>query len=508
VTVLLLLGAAGARAQVLTEGFDNITTLPGAGWFIQNNSQPIGVISWFQGNDTVFPAHQGAPTAYIGVNFNSGGGLATISNWLLTPEIPLANGATMTFWTRSVNGDFPDRLQVRMSTAGNGTDVGTTATSVGTFTTLLLDINPNYTPTGYPVVWTEFPITLTGIPTPTTGRLAFRYFVENAGPSGANSNYIGVDTFTFTPVLVQATALQVDPAPGNLVLEPNEPGVVVAPTWTNSSPATIASLTGTASNFTGPTGPTYTLTDSSANYGSVAAGASASCLSTGNCYGVTVTAATRPAQHWDAALDETVSAGGSNTWTLHVGGTFTDVLTTSAFYRFVETLIHNGVTGGCGTDTYCPTSTTTREQMAVFVLVAKEGAGYSPSACTPPNLFSDVPETSPFCRFIEELANRNVVTGCGTNLYCPSNAVLRDQMAIFVLRTLDPALNPPACVAGSEMFTDVPSTSPFCRWIEELARRGVVSGCGTNLYCPADPVTREQMGVFLSATFGLTLYGV
>jgi hypothetical protein len=52
-----------------------------------------------------------------------------------------------------------------------------------------------------------------------------------------------------------------------------------------------------------------------------------------------------------------------------------------------------------------------------------------------------------------------------------------------------------------------PATSPFCRWIEELARRGVVSGCGGGNYCPSSPVTREQMGVFIAATFALTLYG-
>ena len=81
-------------------------------------------------------------------------------------------------------------------------------------------------------------------------------------------------------------------------------------------------------------------------------------------------------------------------------------------------------------------------------------------------------------------------------------------MAVFVLRTLDPALNPPACVAGAEMFPDVPASSPFCKWVEELVRRGVVSGCGSGNYCPNDGVTREQMGVFLSVTFGLTLYGL
>jgi len=76
---------------------------------------------------------------------------------------------------------------------------------------------------------------------------------------------------------------------------------------------------------------------------------------------------------------------------------------------------------------------------------------------------------------------------------------------VFVLRTLDPALSPPACT--TPVFTDVPASSPFCRWIEELVRRAVVAGCGGGRYCPQDPVSREQMAVFISATFGLTLYG-
>ena len=81
-----------------------------------------------------------------------------------------------------------------MSTNGRSQDVGSTAMSVGDFTTLLLDINPTYTTTGYPTGWTNFVVTLSGIPSPVQGRLAFRYFVENGGPSGANSNHIGIDT--------------------------------------------------------------------------------------------------------------------------------------------------------------------------------------------------------------------------------------------------------------------------------------------------------------------------
>jgi hypothetical protein len=145
--------------------------------------------------------------------------------------------------------------------------------------------------------------------------------------------------------------------------------------------------------------------------------------------------------------------------------------------------------------------------MAVFVLVAKEGAGFVPAACQPGlELFADVPAASPFCRWVEELARRGVVAGCGAGNYCPASAVTREQMAIFLLRVLDPTLSPSPC--ATPMFDDVPASSPFCRWVEELARRGVTGGCSSAppLYCPLAPVTRGQMAVFGTTTFDLRLY--
>jgi hypothetical protein len=279
------------------------------------------------------------------------------------------------------------------------------------------------------------------------------------------------------------------------------------PTWQNAGTAVLTSASGTLSSFSGPAGPTYTILDGTASYGTIAIGASASCASTGNCYTLGITAATRPLQHWDASVLETFSpAAATKTWTLHVGNSFSDVPAGSPFYRFVETILHKSVTGGCTTASYCPANPTTRDQMAVFVLVSKEPAGYTPPACGVTPMFTDVPVTSPFCRWIEELANRGVVSGCGASTYCPTAPATREQMAVFVLRTLDPALNPPAC--GTPMFGDVPASSPFCPWIEELARRAVVTGCGGGNYCPTSAVTREQMSVFLTATFGLVLYGL
>lgn len=189
----------GPQPGCITEGFDDITVLPG--WFMQNNSSPIGVTNWFQGNPGVFPAHSGATDSYIGANFNNTAGVGTISNWLLTPELDLSAIDTLSFWTRQPTAStFPDRLQVRYSTAGASTDVGTLATDVGDFTNLALDINPTLTVGTYPDVFTQFTLDNTDIVSGTTGRVAFRYFVTNAGPNGANSDFIGIDTFEFCAI--------------------------------------------------------------------------------------------------------------------------------------------------------------------------------------------------------------------------------------------------------------------------------------------------------------------
>jgi hypothetical protein len=141
--------------------------------------------------------------------------------------------------------------------------------------------------------------------------------------------------------------------------------------------------------------------------------------------------------------------------------------------------------------------------MAVFLLRAKEGPGYLPPACTSPT-FTDVPCSSPFARWIEEINARGVMVGCsGGTLYCPQDPVTREQMAVFVLKAFEGSLySPPECT-NPPTYGDVPCSSPFSNWIEDLTTRGVVSGCEAGNYCPTNPVTREQMAKFIGGTFAL-----
>ena len=117
-------------------------------------------------------------------------------------------------------------------------------------------------------------------------------------------------------------------------------------------------------------------------------------------------------------------------------------------------------------DDVLPLRSTTREAMAVFVLIAKDRNGEP--ARLRRRRFDDVPASSPFCRWIEELARLGVAGGCGGGNYCPSAPVTRDQMAVFVCARSTPrSPRPPAATRVQRR----PASSPFCRWIEELRAR-------------------------------------
>ena len=170
---------------------------------------------------------------------------------------------------------------------------------------------------------------------------------------------------------------------------------------------------------------------------------------------------------------------------------------------YISSLLNSGITGGCSITpfNYCPGITVTRDQMAVFLLRGEHGSAYTPPPATG-TMFSDVPSTHWAAAWIEQLANEGITGGCGPSAYCPSTPVTRDQMAVFLLRGEHGGSYTPPPATGT-MFADVPSTHWAAAWIEQLANEGITGGCGSGNYCPATPVTRDQMAVFLVRAFNL-----
>jgi len=187
-----------------------------------------------------------------------------------------------------------------------------------------------------------------------------------------------------------------------------------------------------------------------------------------------------------------------------VPSTFADVPPTHWAWRFVENLFARGISNGCGTNprTFCPDNNVSRAEMAVFLLLAKEGTSFAPPACLSP-MFVDVPCSNPFAKWINELARRGVTSGCGGGAYCPNNLVTRAEMSVFLLVAKEGAGFSPDPTCLSAPFNDVPCFSPFAKWIKELVRRGVTAGCGGGAFCPSATVNRAQMSIFLSTAFDL-----
>ena len=212
---LISFAAVGSvQAQQLTEGFEN-ATFPPTGWIVRNQSAVIGSNPTCWNRFTTAPWAPNTGAGHAGGNFNCTSGANTISGWLIAaPLINLQNGQTVTFFTRKGDPDsFADRLEVRLcldatpDSCGAAGSTGTTSTDVGSFTTLLTSVNPTLALGVYPVTYTMFSATLSGLPAgPNTGRIAFRYFVTNGGPSGANSDIMSIDDVAVsgtTPVSLQ-----------------------------------------------------------------------------------------------------------------------------------------------------------------------------------------------------------------------------------------------------------------------------------------------------------------
>lgn len=162
----------------------------------------------------------------------------------------------------------------------------------------------------------------------------------------------------------------------------------------------------------------------------------------------------------------------------------------SIFAADIVWAAENGITTGCQASPpmFCPNDSVTREQMATFLDRALD----LPSTTT--DFFGD-DDGSIHEAAINRVAEAGITTGCGGGNFCPTQPVLRDQMASFLVR----AFSLPA--TATDFFTD-DETNMHEANINALAESGITSGCTATTFCPSNPVTRAQMSAFLHRALG------
>ena len=118
------------------------------------------------------------------------------------------------------------------------------------------------------------------------------------------------------------------------------------------------------------------------------------------------------------------------------GTVFQDVPASYWAAAFIEQLYRDGFTGGCRPGFYCPTNSVNRAEMAVFLVKARHGVGFTPPPATG-TVFADVPASHWAAPFIEQIFRDGITAGCGSGSYCPNGIVSREQMAAFLARTFN-----------------------------------------------------------------------
>ena len=195
-------------------------------------------------------------------------------------------------------------------------------------------------------------------------------------------------------------------------------------------------------------------------------------------------AAANPFSEWTAALDQDqIASLLGYTWLSNAR------VATRNESGSVATVVLNGVIAGRPAERTI-TGTALRDALGL----------YSPSfSISVAPRFADVLVSHPFAGEILGLSELGITTGCTEDLFCPGDEVTRGEMAAFLLRARGLESE-----TGADPFVD-DDGSYFEDQIETLYHHGITTGCTPTKFCPADPVTREEMAAFITRAFGLVI---
>ena len=209
-------------------GDNTVAGLEARGWVVLDEDGGGTTPPFNQGDVTVFTAYEGPDDGYTFSNYQGANGFL-IDQWLISPEITVAAGDTLKFWHRSPDANpFDDSIYVRYSTTAG------------------------ITPADFDMNWGRYLVSETGwaqwtgtFSTSGTVRFAIQYYITDGGPSGNNSNYVGLDYFEVTGsggggtiTIAQAIEdLDMDFIPDRLGQTVTVEGVVFSPNYqtTNNS---------------------------------------------------------------------------------------------------------------------------------------------------------------------------------------------------------------------------------------------------------------------------------
>ena len=96
-------------------------------------------------------------------------------------------------------------------------------------------------------------------------------------------------------------------------------------------------------------------------------------------------------------------------------------------------------------------------------------------------VFSDVPADYWAYPYIMAIYDGGLTAGCAAGLFCPEDAVTREEMAIFLLKALNDVPADGYC-GSTAPFSDVAANWWSCKYIKRLDELGITSGYGGGIF--------------------------
>ena len=179
---------------------------------------------------------------------------------------------------------------------------------------------------------------------------------------------------------------------------------------------------------------------------------------------------------------------------------FSDVHSANTHKRGIDCIAHWGITTQAGT--YGPSQPVTRWQMALFLTRTAALAQALPDGT--PSGFSDIGALTPEAQLaVYELAELSITAGTSPTTYGPEAAVTREQMAVFLVRTVR-AVGVTLPDGSTQGFTDIAALGAESQAaINQVRQLGITFGTSATTFSPSTLVTREQMASFLARTLNV-----
>lgn len=190
--------------------------------------------------------------------------------------------------------------------------------------------------------------------------------------------------------------------------------------------------------------------------------------------------------------------------------TFTDI-DSERVQAAADALASNDIVKGCDTNAFCPELPLRRDQFATILINARtwlagqtddlQEAGVIPTILPMFDMsavpFRDVAYNVHF-NSIAMLALDGVTNGCEEGLYCPSDLVMRGQLATLLAELFD-------LPDTDESYFDDLQGHTHMNGVNRLAEAGIVVECESSLtaFCASSPVSRADVAVYVARAMDL-----